>query len=55
MVGSPKAGTWTSKGREGDGDAALQAVLKRVAINDEVLVAGAQFQYYFSVFHFVRL
>ena len=37
----PVGGTWRPAGREGSGNAELQAVLKRVAINDEVLVAGA--------------
>ena len=36
----PVGGTWRPAEREGQGDAELQAVLKRVAINDEVLVAG---------------
>ena len=38
----PVGGTWRPAEREGKGDAELQAVLKRVAINDEVLVAGAR-------------
>ena len=37
----PPGGVWRPAGREGAGNAALQAVLKQVAINDEVLVAGA--------------
>lgn len=37
----PPGGIWRPAGREGAGNAALQAVLKQVAINDEVLVAGA--------------
>lgn len=37
----PVGGTWRPAEREGSGNAELQAVLKRVAINDEVLVAGA--------------
>lgn len=32
---------WRAAGREKNGDATLEAVLKRIAINDEVLVAGA--------------
>ena len=36
----PVGGTWRPAEREGQGNAELQAVLKRVAINDEVLVAG---------------
>ena len=37
----PVGGTWRPAEREGTGNAELQAVLKRIAINDEVLVAGA--------------
>ena len=38
----PVGGTWRPADREGLGNAELEAVLKRVAINDEVLVAGAR-------------
>ncbi len=37
----PPGGTWRPAGRERAGNAELQKVLARVAINDEVMVAGA--------------
>jgi hypothetical protein len=37
----PVGGTWRPAGREREGNAELQKVLQSVAINDEVLVAGA--------------
>jgi hypothetical protein len=37
----PVGGTWRPAGRESAGNAELQKVLQRIAINDEVLVAGA--------------
>jgi len=37
----PVGGTWTPAGRESMGNAELQKVLERVAVNNEVLVAGA--------------
>lgn len=39
-VNEPPGGTWLPKSREHAGNAELQAVLQRVAINGEVLVAG---------------
>jgi hypothetical protein len=38
----PVGGTWRPAGREREGNAELQKVLQRVAINDEVLVAGTR-------------
>ena len=57
LANAPSAGFWTSRGREKDGDATLQAVLQRVAINDEVLVAGAthSFCFYTSIFFSLKL
>ena len=40
-AGEPPGGTWRPAGRERAGNAKLQAVLARVAVNDEVMVAGA--------------
>jgi len=41
LSNEPPGGTWLPKGRESAGNAELQAVLQRVAVNGEVLAAGA--------------